>query len=193
MHQLYETSAFVLKSVPYGEADTVVTLLTQDFGVVRATAKGIRYEKSKLRFAVQPHAHIVATLVQGKEMWRLANAQTGVDFLDTDHEMQFEIQTRLFRLLDRLVSGEEPDTHLFSLVESGLQFLGTQQDALRCEQTEQLLVLRVLHQLGYVADHAHTAVLLHDTDWNTELLDHLAKEKQGILIVINKAIQESQL
>ena len=45
MHHIYETNAFVLKNIPHGEADAMLTLFTEELGLIRALAQGIRYEK----------------------------------------------------------------------------------------------------------------------------------------------------
>lgn len=193
MHQLYETEAYVLRVTPYGEADAVVVLLTKDFGVVRATVRGIRYEKSKLRFVVQPYTKIRATLVQGKEMWRLTNAQGDVALTSTAHEEQLLLVARISKLLERLISGEEVDTKLFAIVDSGFSFIDTSQDDKQLTDIESVLVLRILHHLGYVGAHENLAFYVADTSWNSALVEQMQSERKSALRVINQAIQESQL
>jgi DNA repair protein RecO (recombination protein O) len=46
---LYQTSAIVVRSTPYGESDRIVTLYTLDFGKMKGIAKGAK--RSQKRFA----------------------------------------------------------------------------------------------------------------------------------------------
>ena len=45
----YKTPAIVLRSIPYGEADKIVTLYTLDFGKITGFAKGAK--RSRKRFS----------------------------------------------------------------------------------------------------------------------------------------------
>lgn len=70
------TAALLLRSVDYGEADRIVTLLTESRGKVALMARGAR--KSKRRFAgsLEPYALIEAELAMGRgEVGRLAQAR----------------------------------------------------------------------------------------------------------------------
>jgi DNA repair protein RecO (recombination protein O) len=42
MSQTYKATGINLKSVPLGEADRILTILTREFGLVRAVASGAR-------------------------------------------------------------------------------------------------------------------------------------------------------
>jgi len=78
MHQIHTTAGFIIFSRPYGEADKLISIFTRDFGLVTATARGIRLEKSKLRYHAQDYSLGVFSLVRGKEFWRLTSAAGGV-------------------------------------------------------------------------------------------------------------------
>ena len=57
---------------------------------------------------------------------------------------------------------------------------------------EALIVLRVLHELGYVAKDQEI-VKYFSSEWETDLLEKVGKEKLHIVGIINKAMKESQL
>ncbi|MFQ5479070.1 MAG: DNA repair protein RecO [Candidatus Binatia bacterium] len=62
------TSAFVLRTRPYGESDLIATLLTQDCGKLGGIAKGAR--RSRRRFAggaLQPFQHVQVRFSLGRE------------------------------------------------------------------------------------------------------------------------------
>lgn len=71
-----ETDAIVLRSIRYGEADSVLTLYTRDRGRVSAIAKGTRKATSKLGGRLQPAVHVHVGLHRGRgEMYTVRQAQ----------------------------------------------------------------------------------------------------------------------
>ncbi|MBF0539299.1 MAG: DNA repair protein RecO [Nitrospirae bacterium] len=54
---LHRTEGIVLNSLPYGEADAIVSFFTSDYGVVRVFAKGPRKTKSRFGSALEPLTH----------------------------------------------------------------------------------------------------------------------------------------
>lgn len=48
MSQTYRATGINLKSIPLGESDRILTILTREFGLIRAVAPGARKPKSKL-------------------------------------------------------------------------------------------------------------------------------------------------
>jgi DNA repair protein RecO (recombination protein O) len=49
MSRTYQTTGIILKGMPLGEADRLLTILSPEFGLIRAVAPGARKNKSKLR------------------------------------------------------------------------------------------------------------------------------------------------
>jgi len=190
---MYETDAYVLKTIPLGEADMLVTLFTESLGVIRASAQGIRYEKSKLRFAVQEYARATVSLVRGKGMWRLTNAQTDTLLAATLPHDTLRVVAQIGKLLERLLPGEEADPTLFEVLDSGLRFLQTCTTQEMLRDTETLLVLRILHQLGYVGGDASLTFYTVENRWDNDVIEKMNKERSGMLKMINQGIKESQL
>lgn len=193
MHHIYETDAYVLKTIPQGEADMFVSLFTESLGMIRATAKGIRYEKSKLRFAVQDYARVTVSLVRGKGVWRLTNAQTDTLLATSLEPASLGVVVRVFKLLERLLSGEEADPELFTLLDDGVSFLKTCTTEEMQRDTESVLVLRLLHQLGYVGNEASLTFYTIENRWHNDVIEKIKTERTEILKTINQGIRESQL
>lgn len=193
MHHIYETDAYVLKTIPQGEADMFVSLFTESLGMIRATAKGIRYEKSKLRFAVQEYARVTVSLVRGKGTWRLTNAQTDTLLANALTPDALGVIARVFKLLERLLSGEEADPTLFALLDGGIEFLKTCTTEEMLRDTESVLVLRLLHQLGYVGNDASLNFYILENRWDTDIIEKIKTERIEVLKTINQGIRESQL
>jgi DNA repair protein RecO (recombination protein O) len=63
---MIETEAVVLRTLRYGEADAILTLLTPGRGRVSAIAKGARRSTSKQGGRLQPGVRLQASLVEGR-------------------------------------------------------------------------------------------------------------------------------
>lgn len=194
MHHLYTTDAFVLNTSYLGEADSYITLYTKDLGLIRAKATGIRYLKSKLRFAVQPYSHIQAVLVRGKGIWRLTNAQFIEQAKAEMPEKQFLVLARVFSLIERLVQGEEPEEKLYESVLQAYSYLKNQE--IKEEQLlniECVLVLRILNHLGYIGDTKNISFFTLENKWDNEIISKMEEDRKDVLQEINRALRESQL
>ena len=62
----WKTRAIVLAHFDLGEADRVVTLLTPEQGKVRAIAKGVRRQRSRIGGSVEPFAELELVLARGR-------------------------------------------------------------------------------------------------------------------------------
>lgn len=193
MHHIYETNAFVLKNTPQGEADAFITLFTKDLGLIRATAQGIRYEKSKLRFAVQNFSYAHVSLVRGKGVWRLTNATPLENFSNLNQD-SLCVVARIFKLLERLLAGESGDEKLFNILYSGIKFLeNNQQEKEKIGDIEAVIVLRILNRLGYVGQSEKINFFVLNDEWEGEVFEQMKKERREALRVINSGLRESQL
>ncbi len=197
MHAIHTTPGFVIDSRPHGEAGKLLSLFTRDYGLIFASAQGIRLERSKLRYHTQEYSFGTFSLVRGKEYWRLTSAMP-----DTDPRIaripRIETQqliARLALLLKRLLHGEEPHPELFSIVESCAQFL-SENEAISIEQSktlESLTVFRMLHALGYIGKDTDLSEIMNSNDLNVAMLDSLAGKRVALNQHINKALRESHL
>lgn len=76
MSQTYKATGINLKSAPLGEADRIVTILTREFGLVRAVASGARKPKSKLGGRGELFVVNNLMLSRGRSLDRIAQAET---------------------------------------------------------------------------------------------------------------------
>lgn len=120
----------MLSERPWREADRIYSILTQDLGLIRATAIGVRKEASKLRGSLEPISLARVSLVRGKEYWRLTSAE----FIKSFKKSQPLV------LLEQLVQGEATHPELFEAVEAYL------------ESDEVTLVSQILFHLGYLKE-----------------------------------------
>ncbi len=62
----YVTDAIVLSRFELGEADRVLTMITPGYGKIRAIAKGVRRQKSRLGGSLEPFAELRVALAHGR-------------------------------------------------------------------------------------------------------------------------------
>src|SRR5579859_3735252 len=110
MYDIFATDGIVLGKRGVGEANTLVSVLTREFGLVRPTARSTRVERSKLRYGLEPLTRARFSLVKGKREWKLV----GVEHINRDfmtpalsHRARAALG-RVSKLLLRLITGEEP-------------------------------------------------------------------------------------
>ncbi len=63
---LYRCNGIVLRTYPLGEADRIVSFITDTNGKVRAVAKGIRKTKSRIGARLEPGAHVSLLIFQSR-------------------------------------------------------------------------------------------------------------------------------
>lgn len=192
-HHLYHTEGLILGSRYYGEANIVYQILLPDLGLISAIAQGARYAKSKLRPHLRELGHVCLTLVRGKEIWRLTAAESSsrLALLSSDPAKQV-VWARIATLLRRLVRGEGQHPELFADLVAGLERFG-QDSQTAPEIYEQIMVLRLLAHLGYIALPAVLSPWLAADLWTRGDLQLAPGTSAEFLRLINHGLHHSQL
>jgi len=145
MRPKYVSRAIVLSRTGSREYGLILTLLTEDFGLVRARAEGLRKPGAKLASALQTLSESDVTLLRGREGWRLTGA-----LLAQDHfaDLAPEARRRAGRVAGLFLRLMPPDAHesgFFAHYRDFLSSLATleaeEQDTLECRAVFGLLVL----------------------------------------------------
>ncbi|MCW9054847.1 MAG: DNA repair protein RecO [Candidatus Pacebacteria bacterium] len=195
-HHRYQTDGLVLGHYPVGEADSLIDIFTEDLGRVRAVARSIREEHSKLRFSLQNLSVARISLVRGKETWRIVGAESRENLYTAlaDDEGKRELILRMVRLLRKLLAGEESNPALFRVVMSGIESIRTTAtDSKELTDLECLIVLRILHNLGYLAKDERTAPFLDVATIDSSIVSLVSPMRREMIRQINTSLQESQL
>lgn len=183
MYSIVTTEGFVLDSKPYGEAGKLLFIFTKDYGLVVATAQGIRLEKSKLRYFVQDYGLYSFSFVKGKEYWRLTNAQSVTD-LNSEGK---KLKAKLGSLMRSLLHGEGENLELFEVIRS-LFIIRDELILARESDIESLLVLRIMHRLGYIGDMGELNSLVNSFDISEKALDLVKDNRVALNKNVNKAL-----
>ena len=72
----YKTEAIVLRQMPLGETDRILTLFTIDSGKVRAVGKGVRRTRSRLGGHLELLNRVSVSLGRGRDLDVVSEAQT---------------------------------------------------------------------------------------------------------------------
>ena len=183
MHHIYHTEGIILGSRNFGEDGKYFYILTRELGLVTASASGVRKMSSKLRYILRDFAYLKLDLVRGRDFWRLTSG-TKTNTLQNFSERPeiFAVVSNIARLLRRLLSGEDPKIALFEDLVSGLAVLESAQSEEEIQNTEIVIVLRILSNLGYVSGSKIN-----------DLISQITTKRVEILTLINQTLRETHL
>ena len=195
-YALYHVNGIVLGGINIGEGHRLIDLFTEEFGLVRVAAKSARENRSKMRYHIQDYTRGRYTLIRGREQWKLTGAHGEQNIfyqLITEPRKQM-LFAAIAQLLRRLLPGEETNAPLFAIVDEGVSFLrGSSLSPAACDALERVMVLRILHALGYVSEEAIQAAPLLGDAYSPQLLDTAEHHARELVSVISVGLEESHL
>ena len=206
-YHIYTTNGIILKRTPFGEANVLLHILTEDLGLIMASAQAARLLNSKLGPALQEHAFISLSCIKSKNGWKITSVVEEESFFSSLPQYSKKVVAQIGSLLLKMITGESPHPEIFQTVQSGFKFLKSLSEK-DIPNFEILAVLRILHQLGYVASGAtHTQgnpvyinsainkdiFLSNPKEWSDELLQKVSDNKPTLVSLINKGLKESHL
>lgn len=194
MHVIHNTKGIVLHKRAVGEASSAVFLLTEDHGLIKASAKSSRKEVSKLRYGLEPLTAGTYSLVRGKYEWKITGTHSPQSLIT--HKTSLERRKalgRISKLLMRLIAGEEPTPALFGSVSEGLIFLVEAKDKQDAEAIEVVLVLRILAHLGYLPKTSELEPFVANELFSLELAAAAAASRTLLIRAINTSLEATGL
>ncbi|QXC62386.1 DNA repair protein RecO [Aquihabitans sp. G128] len=128
---LYRDQGIVLRTYKLGEADRIVTFITERHGKVRAVAKGVRKTKSKFGARLEPTSHVALQLYEGRELDIVTQAES-IDHFKAIRE-DLDRLTRAVTMLeavDQLSLEREPNPDLYRMLLGALRTVAAKNSAL---------------------------------------------------------------
>ncbi len=145
MRHKYGTRAVVLGRGAAREAGLTLTLLTEDMGLVRARAEGLRKPGAKLASALQTLCECEVTLLRGREGWRLSGALLTENHFNLLSPEARAAAARVAGLFLRLMPPDAHEPGFFALyrdfVHSLADLTAEQLDTAECSVALSLLVM----------------------------------------------------
>lgn len=166
-YRTYITEAVVCGSKDSMTSDKSYLLFTKGAGMLWASARSVRMEKSKQRYALQDFSIIRASLVKGKGGWRIGSVEAVSNpFMEAGTRASRGGVHAIVKLLRRFVHGEESDAALYTDVVMALSCLSLS-EADDVADIQDIFTFRLLNRLGYVAEtEAFRELLQSDDPWS---------------------------
>ena len=174
-HQIYLTEGIIIKKRDFGEADRLFWIYTEKFGMIMASAKGVRLEKSKLRGNLDVFTYGDFAVISSKDFWRLVDARETISAkLNHDSAEHVKIFARIASLLARMIKGEERNEEIWKQLK--ILFLNLFKKNVEKKDLKDLEIkstAAILKTLGY--------------------MEEIPTSGQILISAINRAIKESML
>ena len=189
-YQTYITEALVCGSFDSKSSDKSFLLFAREAGMIYAHAKSVREERSKQRYALQDCSHVRTTLIRGKSGWKIAGVEpiTNLYAITETREARAFLRDTLL-LLRRVIHGETAYQNIFDDVLYACTYAGKYPYM----RLSQILALRILHALGYIAPASAYERFLH-SEMPYEHIESLSEEEEKACTeAVAHALIQSQL
>ncbi|MDX1931724.1 MAG: DNA repair protein RecO [Capsulimonadales bacterium] len=143
----YRASALILRRIPLGETDKILTVFTREYGKFNAIAKGARRTTSRLAGATEPLVYAKMMLGEGMNLDVVAQSEVREAFprLRADYGL-FLRASYACELLDRITTERDPSSSMFDLLLSTLFIL---QRAIDPDITIHAFEVKLMAEAGY--------------------------------------------
>jgi len=124
MSRTYKATGINLKSMPLGEADRLITILTREFGLIRVVAPGARKQNSKLRGLCGLFVVNQLLLGKGRSLDKITQAETLESYPGLSKELsKLAASQYLAELVLCHALSEQPQEELYELLNEHLRRL----------------------------------------------------------------------
>ncbi|MDJ0844337.1 DNA repair protein RecO [Crocosphaera sp.] len=126
MSRTYQTTAIVLKGMPFQEADRLVTLLSPEYGLIRAVVPGARKQKSRLRGRCELFVINELLIAKGRSLDKITQANTLESYPRLSKDLgKLAAAQYLAELVLHLALDDQPQVELYELLNEHLRRLET--------------------------------------------------------------------
>lgn len=128
---LYRDRGVVLRTIRLGEADRIVTFVTESHGKVRAVAKGVRRTKSRFGARLEPLGHAALLLYQGRELDVVTQAESIEHFRAIREDLEaMAAATAMLEAVDQMSQERHANPRLYHMLVGALRALAGSHSAL---------------------------------------------------------------
>ena len=143
------TKGLVIREQTIGESDRLVTLLTADWGLVRAFVRGAKQTKSRLASSTSLFAYSEFSLYRGRDAFVVDNATPIEVFFNLRKDIVKLALAQYFAQLSfELAAEEQPAAEMLSVILNSLHLLCNSDKDLRIIKSA--VELRLLSLGGYM-------------------------------------------
>lgn len=124
MSRTYNATGINLKSMPLGEADKLITILTREFGLIRAVASGARKQNSKLGGRSSLFVVNELQLAKGRSLDKITQAETLESYPGLSKDLgKLAASQYLAELVLCHALSDQPQAELYALLNEHLRRL----------------------------------------------------------------------
>lgn len=135
MSQTYRATGINLKSIPLGESDRILTILTREFGLIRAVAPGSRKPKSKLGGRSELFVVNDLLLSHGRSLDKVSQAESLESYPRLSRDLaKLTVSQYWAEIILYQTPSHEPNVPLFDLICQRLT------DLVRCDSGVPVLI-----------------------------------------------------
>ena len=121
---LYRDQGVVLRSIRLGEADRIVSFITEGRGKVRAVAKGVRKTKSRFGARLEPTVHVSLLLYEGRELDIVTQAEAIDHFRAVREDLdRLTRATQMLEAVDQVAQERHANVALYQMLVGALRAL----------------------------------------------------------------------
>ena len=127
---LFRCNGIVLRTYKLGEADRIVSIVTDTHGKVRAVAKGIRKTKSRIGARLEPMSHVSLLIYKGRsDLDIVSQAESIENYRSVREDLdRLTHATALLEAVDLLSVEGQVDDRLYAMLGGALRSLNLQED-----------------------------------------------------------------
>jgi DNA repair protein RecO (recombination protein O) len=154
---LIKTTAIMLRSRKWGDADRIVTCYSKHLGKIRGVARGARRAKSQFGAALEPftHCHLNLFEKQGDSLFRISHVDLVTSFQSLREDLELMTSAaRMVNVVAAVTPDGDPDPQLFDTLEQGLASLTESGDP---ALTTLIFQIRLLALTGFRPQTDHCA------------------------------------
>lgn len=188
-NDLTSVRGMVLKHVPVGDYDWVVTILTIELGKITAFAKGARKPNSKLSGCVEPFCYGTFKLYVGRTSYNITDADIQNYFEGFRHDLDGALYGTFFlEIADYYCHENNIDTELLKLVYQSLRAL--EKDSLNNRLVRCIFEIRALYIEGEYPGAPADIKWSDSTLYTLEFITRMNIEKLYTFTVSNEVLEE---
>lgn len=114
----------VINAIDYKDSDKIVTIFSAEKGLIRARVRGVKKNKAKLAFAVQPFAFIEFMLTERDGFYTVINATSIDQFFDITSDFDdYIFMLACLEIVQKTVKENETPVDLFVLLLKSLKLV----------------------------------------------------------------------
>lgn len=190
-YSTYITEALVCGVRDSKTSDRSYLLFTREAGMLFASARSVRKESSKQRYALQEFSLVRVSLIRGKSGWRIGSVESLYNYYDLAGSKDARGSVvDILRQLRRFVHGEAAAAELFDFVVEALSTVHKNVEQRNFVDT--VIKLRMLNFLGYVSKKEIPDVLLKNPLSELHKI-HSNELSKRVNEVVKQAISASHL